>query len=85
MLPIQKIFLREGIQDYEKIRILRKELAENPSREAAATRKLLNDFMNTINTKTLDKRSAADIVNEEKKLLADIARSVDEYKVEHQR
>jgi hypothetical protein len=78
MLPIQKVFLREGIQDYEKIRILLKELAENQSREAAAAaRKLLNDFMNTINTKTFDKRSAADIVNEGKKLLADIARSVD--------
>ena len=84
MLPIQKVFLREGIQDYEKIRILRKELAENPSREAAAARKLLNDFMNTINTKTLAKRSAADIVNEGK-ILADISRSVDGYKVEHQR
>jgi hypothetical protein len=56
---------------------LLKELAENQSREAAAARKLLNDFMNTINTKTFDKRSAADIVNEGKKLLADIARSVD--------
>lgn len=77
--------LREGIQDYEKIRILRKELTENPSREAAAAREELNNFMGSINTKTLDKQSAADVVNEGKKLLAEIARSVDGYKAEQQR
>ncbi len=77
--------LREGIQDYEKIRILRKELAEHPSRKAAAAREELNNFMGSINTKTLDKRSAADVINEGKKLLAEIARSVDGYKVERQR
>ena len=77
--------LREGIQDYEKIRILRKELAEHPSREAAAAREELNNFMGSINTKTLDKRSAADVINEGKKLLAEIARSVDGYKMERQR
>jgi hypothetical protein len=77
--------LREGIQDYEKIRILRKELAEHPSREAVAAREELNNFMGSINTKTLDKRSAADVVNEGKKLLAKIARSVDGYKAEQQR
>ena len=77
--------LREGIQDYEKIRILRKELAEHPSREAAAAREELNNFMGSINTKTLDKRSAADVVNEGKKILAEIARSVDGYKAERQR
>lgn len=77
--------LREGIQDYEKIRILRKELAEDPSRKAAAAREELNNFMGSINTKTLDKRSAADVINEGKKLLAEIARSVDGYKVERQR
>jgi hypothetical protein len=41
--------------------------------------------MGSINTKTLDKRSAADVVNEGKKLLAKIARSVDGYKAEQQR
>lgn len=77
--------LREGIQDYEKIRLLRKELTEHPSREAAAAREKLNNFMGSINTKTLDKRSAADVVNEGKKLLAEIARSVDGKKAEQQR
>jgi hypothetical protein len=41
--------------------------------------------MGSINTKTLDNRSAADVINEGKKLLAEIARSVDGYKVERQR
>ena len=68
--------LREGIQDYEKIRILRKELAENPSRKAAAAIGELNNFMNTINTKTLDRRSAVDVINEGKNLLTKIARTV---------
>ena len=64
---------------------MRKELAEHPSRKAAAAREELNNFMGSINTKTLDKRSAADVINEGKKLLAEIARSVDGYKVERQR
>ncbi len=61
--------LREGIQDYEKIRILRKELSENKSVEAAEARKKLDDFMNSINTKTLENRSAAEVVNEGKQLV----------------
>lgn len=61
--------LREGIQDYEKIGILRKELAENPSKEAFDARERLNNFMNSINTKTLDNRSTADVINEGKNLL----------------
>lgn len=67
--------LREGIQDYEKISILRKELAENPSKEAVAARNRLNNLMNSINTKTLDKRSAADVINEGKNLLFEISKS----------
>lgn len=66
--------LREGIQDYEKIRILRKELAENPSMEATAARQRLNNFMNSINSKTLENRSAADVINEGKNLVFEIVR-----------
>jgi len=68
--------LREGIQDYEKIRILREELAGNPSAEAAAAQAKLNNFMNSINTKTLDARPAADVINEGKQLLGEIVKSV---------
>jgi sialate O-acetylesterase len=68
--------LREGIQDYEKIRILRKDLAENKSLEATAASKRLDDFLNSINTKTLDSRSAAEVINEGKKLIHDLAKTV---------
>lgn len=68
--------LREGIQDYEKIRILREELAENTSAKAVTAREKLNDFLNTFNSKTLNNRSAADVINEGKQLLYEITRTV---------
>jgi sialate O-acetylesterase len=58
--------LIEGIQDFEKIRILRKELAD--------TR--LDDFLNSINTKTLDNRSAAEVINEGKQLVYEIVKAI---------
>jgi hypothetical protein len=67
--------LREGIQDYEKIRILREELARNPSAQAVSAGTRLNAFMSSIHTRTLDKRSAAAVVNEGKQLLDEIIRS----------
>jgi len=67
--------LREGIQDYEKIRILRKELAENPSVESAAAKERLDNFLNSINTETIDKRSAADVINEGKHLVYKIVKT----------
>ena len=66
--------LREGIQDYEKIRILRKELAESASPEAAAAMERLDGFLYSIDSKTLDKRSAADLINEGKQLIYEIAK-----------
>jgi hypothetical protein len=66
--------LREGIQDYEKIRILRKELTENTSKEAVDVREKLINFMNSINTKTLDNKSAADVINEGKNLVFEIVK-----------
>jgi hypothetical protein len=68
--------LREGIQDYEKIRILREELAKNPSSKAVAAGERLNKFLKSIDTKTLDNRSAADVINEGKRLVYEIVKSV---------
>ena len=68
--------LREGIQDYEKIRILRQELAENRLTEAAAAKGKLDDFLNSIDSKTLDDRSAAEVINKGKQLVYEITKSV---------
>lgn len=61
--------LREGIQDYEKIRILREELAKNSGVEAASALKKLNKFLDSIDSKTLENKSAAEIINEGKQLI----------------
>ena len=66
--------LKEGIQDYEKIRILRKELAENPSKDAAAAKVRLDNFMNSVDTKTLNYRSASDVINEGKNMVFEIVK-----------
>jgi hypothetical protein len=66
--------LREGIQDYEKIRILRNELSYSKSPEAAAAMERLDNFLRSIDSKTLDKRSAAQVINEGKQLLYEIAK-----------
>lgn len=68
--------LREGIQDYEKIRILREELAGNSSEEAASALKRLNDFLDSIDTSTLDNKSAAEVVGEGKQLIYEIVNTV---------
>ncbi len=68
--------LREGIQDYEKIRILRQKLGTHPAKAK------LDDFLASINSKTLDQRSAADVINEGKKLLRDASESLDGLKTE---
>lgn len=68
--------LREGIQDYEKIRILREELAGNSSVEAAYALKRLNDFLDSIDTKTLDNKTAAKVINEGKQVVYEIVNSV---------
>jgi hypothetical protein len=61
--------LREGIQDYEKIRILRDKLAGESSDSAASALKRLNDFLESIDAGTLEKRSASEVINEGKQLL----------------
>lgn len=61
--------MREGIQEFEKIRILRKQLAADPSKESADSLATLNRFLTTIHPKTLDTKSAAEVINEGKALL----------------
>ena len=68
--------LREGIQDYEKIRIIRNELDQMNSPEAAAARIKLEEFLSSIDSKTLDSNSAADIINEGKRLVYEIVKSL---------
>jgi hypothetical protein len=67
--------LREGIQDYEKLRMLRRSLAECKTPEAAAAAKRLEDFLKTVNINTLPARAAADVINEGKQVLYDIVKS----------
>ncbi|MBT3243964.1 MAG: DUF4091 domain-containing protein [Bacteroidetes bacterium] len=67
--------LREGIQDYEKIRIIRNELDQKNSPEAAAARMKLDEFLSSIDSKTLDDKSAAEVINEGKSLLNEIVKS----------
>ena len=61
--------LREGIQDYEKIRLLRRGLADCQTPAAAASLKELNDFLKSININTLSGFSAAEVVNAGKEIL----------------
>ncbi len=65
--------LREGIQDYEKIRILREELDQKTGAEAQAAKIRLDEFLSTIDSKTLDKKSAAEVIQEGKLLINEIA------------
>lgn len=67
--------LREGIQDFEKIRIIREDLAGSSSAQSLAELKSLNDFLTTVDASTLDKRSAAEVINQGKKLIYQIVNS----------
>jgi len=68
--------LVEGIQDYEKIRILKNKLAGDSSVEAARSEKLLKDFLDSINIQSLENRQAEAIVNEGKKLVDSITSAI---------
>ncbi|MCF7975920.1 MAG: DUF3863 domain-containing protein [Phycisphaerae bacterium] len=68
--------LREGIQDYEKIRILREDLAGDHSAKAVAARARLDSFLNSIDAHTLDHLSAAQVLEQGKQILYDIVKSV---------
>ena len=67
--------LREGIQDYEKIRILRTELAGYRTPEATAAAKRLDDFLNSIGINTLPNKTAADVINRGKQIVYEIVNS----------
>ncbi len=79
--------LREGIQDYEKIKILREELTGNSSQKAAFALKRLNGFLYSIDNNTLNIRTAAEVINEGKQLIYEIVNTVYNHKanikVEH--
>ena len=68
--------IREGIQDYEKLRIIRAELARSNSAKAAIGRAKLDGFLAGIGPNTLGSRSAADVINEGKRLLYEIVKSL---------
>lgn len=67
--------LREGIQDYEKIRILRTALAGSRTPGAAAAVKRLDGFLNSIGIKTLPDKTAADVINRGKRVVYEIVDS----------
>ena len=67
--------LREGIQDFEKMKIIKEELARKDTKEAALALKKLNDFLGSIDTHTLDHKSAAEVINEGKQILYEAART----------
>ena len=67
--------LREGIQDYEKIRIIKNELKADSSAEAALALEKLNSFLMGVDAQTLDSQSADDVINEGKELLYEISKN----------
>ena len=68
--------LREGIQDYEKIRILHEGLAKNTSPKAAAAKEKLLNFLHGIDSNTIHERTAYEVINEGKQLIYDIVNDV---------
>lgn len=65
--------LREGIQDYEKIRILKKELLDNPSKVAAMKLELLEEVLKTFIIPELKYIPAGQFVNKGKKIIAELS------------
>lgn len=68
--------MREGIQDYEKIRILREELAGDSSGVATSALGKLNEFLATISSKTLEDKLAEEVINEGKHLIYETVKSI---------
>ncbi|MFO7853224.1 MAG: DUF4091 domain-containing protein [Bacteroidota bacterium] len=66
--------LIEGIQDYEKIRILKEQLSLNPSLEAAEAEIRLNRFLSSINHSLLDSLPAHEIVSRGRHMLNEMSR-----------
>ncbi|MEE4214765.1 MAG: DUF4091 domain-containing protein [Bacteroidales bacterium] len=66
--------LIEGIQDYEKISILKQELAMNPSMEAAEAEIRISRFLSAIGPNSLDSIPAHEITSEGRQMLEEISR-----------
>ncbi|MEA1886699.1 MAG: DUF4091 domain-containing protein [Bacteroidota bacterium] len=66
--------LIEGIQDYEKIKILKEQLSLNPSLEAAEAEIRISRFLSSINPSSLDSLPAHEIVNNGRQMLDEISR-----------
>lgn len=68
--------MRKAIQDFEKIRILREEIAQDASPKANAHRRALDDFLGAIRPGILDHLSAAKVTREGKQLIHRIAKAI---------
>jgi len=66
--------LIEGIQDYEKVRILQRDLAMNPSMEAAQAEVRIEKFLSALDVNTLDSIPAAEITRKARYMLEEISR-----------
>jgi len=66
--------LIEGIKDYEKIKILKQDLAGDPSLTAANYETLLNNFLASIHYSQLNERPSSEIILEGQSLLYKIAK-----------
>ncbi len=66
--------LRDGIQDYEKIRILREKFLKVDSEEGKANLKKLNDLLQSFTLEGLQNKPAEKWVNDGKKILSEISR-----------
>lgn len=65
--------LREGIQDYTKIQILKEELKANHTEEASSRLQQLDNFLATFELSTLKQTSAEKFVNEGKALVEELS------------
>ena len=68
--------LREGIADYEKIRILRRRLQMDKNPRAKAALKRLDSVLARFTLKSAQKQPCADVVNHGKELLVELSRGL---------
>lgn len=68
--------LREGIADYEKIRIIRQKLRKSDSPKAIKALKRLDEMLARFTYESAKKIPCADVVNDGKKLLTELSRDI---------
>lgn len=66
--------LREGIADYEKIRILRQRLRKSDSHKAKKALQRLDEMLTRFSCESAKKTPCANVVNDGKKLLTELSR-----------